>query len=369
MLNNLLLITGAGASHDVIDLARMLVSESLRPPLTKNLFYPPLYNEKEIASKGEESGYILECLESHPLAAQVGYEFYNRFGKNGKEANLEEYLSELKNNKKYIIKTQFWAIPLYLYDLFYKISNDYLPSSKGLPSNYKSLIDRISESSYTQIIWLNLNYDLLADYTIKISTNHELKSFDDYMKIETQDGLKIKYTKPHGSVDWFKRLDDPTIEWIDIKSGNLPTDFENRLSKEIYTFNSLPKVRTEDIPGGFRVLTFPEGWYPAVTAPIGEYDYVYQKHIEAILPELKFTTSVLCIGFSALDIDILNLIRDNIKQIDNLKIVNGSIGSAKEAYEHIEQHCSNLNVVEETALFDGGFTKFIQDGIDEWLNL
>jgi hypothetical protein len=372
-MNNLLLITGAGASYDVIN-EDIISSEatgtsSYRPPLTRNLFYPSLSDSGEVGSPNEEGGYVLTCLKEHPLAAQAGYEFHNRFGKNNEEANLELFLSELKNNRKFIIKKQFWAMPLYLYELFNKISDNYLPTPYGLPSNYKSLIDKISQSNYNQIIWLNLNYDLLADYAIKISTNNELKAFHDYMELETQDGLKIMYTKPHGSVNWFKKINDANIEWINIKLGHLPTGFESRLSTEIYTSNLAQIRHAEDHAKGFHSIKFPEGWYPAITAPIGQYDPVYPEHIENIVPELKKTDAIICIGFGALDKDILDLIKLKMPEIKKLQIVNGTREAGDRVHLKIINHCGNVKLNHREAIFEGGFTQFVKEGIQSWLAL
>jgi hypothetical protein len=370
-MNNLLIITGAGASYDVIN-EEIISSEasgtsSYRPPLTKNIFYPPLPDAREVGSPDEESGYILTCLREHPLAYQAGYEFHNLFGKNNAEANLEKFLSELKSSNKFIIKSQFWAIPLYLYDLFFKISTGYLPTSYGLPSNYKSLIDKISQSNYNQIIWLNLNYDLLADYAIKISTNNELKDLNDYMELQTQDGLKIKYTKPHGSVDWFKKISDPDIRWEDIKLGRLPTGFESRLSKEIYKEGSFPETQAFTTSKGEMTFSFPEGWYPAITAPIGEYDFVYQRHVKDIVPDLKKTDAILCIGFGALDKDILELIKKEMPEIKKLQIVNGPRAEGEHAHQRIINHCYNVTLNHIEAVFEGGFTQFVKKGLEDWL--
>ncbi len=370
-MKNLLLITGAGASHGVIN-EGIISSEAtgriqFRPPLTKNLFYPPLPNSEEVGSPSEESGYILTCLMEHPLAFQVGYDFHNRFGKNNEEANLEKFLLGLKNNSKHIIKSKFWAIPLYLYDLFNQISNKYLPTPEGLPSNYRSLIEEISQSSYNQIIWLNLNYDLLADYAIKISTNNALGNFNDYMELITRDGLKIKYTKPHGSVDWFKRINDRSIEWKNIKSGNLPIDFENRLSKEVYT-RALSQIKIDEDNAREHVFSkFPEGWYPAITAPIGQYDFINPRHIEKIKFELNKTDSILCIGFGALDSDILDLIKSNMPEIKRLQIVNETRAAGDQAHQRIVDYCPNvrkLNYID--VVFEGSFTQFIQKKSQGW---
>lgn len=368
-MENLLIITGAGASYDVIDFNSTPVNEPYRPPLTKNLFYPQVPSPDEVPSETEESGFILKCLENHPRANQIGYEFRLHFGEGDKEQNLEQYLLELKENPSFLKKSQYWSIPLYIKDLFNTISHEYLPAKGyGLPSNYQALINEISKSNYKQAIWLNLNYDLFADFAIRASTNNDLSNLDEYMNIETQDGLKIKYVKPHGSVNWFKRLDcsyfsTPISEHLISKYPNrLPRNFENRLSKEIYTEKEWRERFRKD------PISFP---FPAVTAPIGKYDFVCPEHIRSIKKDLQKIDSILCIGFNALDVDILTLIKESIQQIKKLKIISGGFketdDSGKKVLARIVKLYSQIKGSEEDFVFNGGFTEFIKRGIKDWI--
>lgn len=359
---NLLIITGAGASHDVINeniiSPEAFNSFSYKAPLTKNLFYPPTRNG-EVAAPAEESGYILTCLKEYPLAWQAGYDFLNTC-QNANEYNLEKYLYDLKTNNNKDKKNQYWSMPLYLYKLFKIISNAYLPTAKGLPSNYRSLFNEITGSKFNQVVWLNLNYDLFADHAIKSLTNNELKTFDDYVNLITKNELKIKYIKAHGSVDWFFGISSKiNITWEDIKKGNIPKDFEKYLSKEVYTLEDTKR---------YTEANFPDKWFPAISVPLGKYKPIYKKHFTKVKPFLKKATSILCIGFSALDEDILSTVKENIPEVNELLIVNGNLESGKRAYKKIARACNRLKVSEDVAVFDGGFSKFVGEQLKKWIN-
>lgn len=342
-LNNLLVITGAGASYNVIDETQIDVDPIFKAPLTKNLFNSRI------------GGHITKCLKKNPLAHQVGYNFHTYTNSKNEELNLEQYLLDLKNSNQSSLKKQYWAVPLYLHDIFQGVSHSYLPTSCGLPSNYKSLIDIIGGSKYHQIIWLNLNYDLLADQAIKMSIKNRLNHvrLEHYMQFETEDGKKIKYTKPHGSIDWFLQINIPDISWDRIRGGIIPDNFEEKLSKKIITKYE---------------ITNSDKYYPAISAPIGEYDFIYKQHIESIIPDLQSTNDVLLIGFSALDKDILNLIKDNVKEIKKLKIVNGKQKYGQEAYYRLTEHLINVSAYKEKVVFNGGFSRFISEELKKWLS-
>ncbi|MFH1778385.1 MAG: hypothetical protein ABH952_12680 [Candidatus Omnitrophota bacterium] len=351
-MSTLMIITGAGASYDVADAHRIYVEDIFHPPLTKDLF--------RSGSSQHTTQYVIDCLEKNPIAAQVGLDW-----REGKQP-LEKYLLDLRNSSSIMLKKRYWTVPIYLHELFLRISTGYIRSSlPGNPSNYQSLITAIAKNGkYAQVIWINLNYDLLADFAIKASTNSVFKTFDDYMNLETEDKIRIKYTKPHGSVDWF-RHNKNSAPWSEIKQGRVPDSFEGNLSTEIFTEHLAHK-------NGFNDKETKR--YPAILAPMGKYEYVYKQHIEAISSVIKSlqTISLLCIGFSALDVDILELLRINVKTISKLQIVNGNFKAGKNAYLSLIEYCKVNKVVKQgtkDAVFDGGFTTFIQSGIDQWLSL
>jgi hypothetical protein len=357
-MNNLLVITGAGASHDVVHLPNQLVNATFQPPLTKDLF-------------DDSSQCIADCLKHHHIAASVGYGLKLTLNSASPEESLESSLLKIKNSDKPTIKNQFWSIPIYLEALFTRISDAYvITQGSTLPSNYKVLINAIIESKYQQIIWINLNYDLLADKAIEITTNSSLCSLEDYINLKTPDGVGIKYTKPHGSVNWFRFVDNyhnANRQTIRLGTAHLE-NFENKLSEKIYmeqsALNYINNIDVKRMTEG----RFPDSFYPAISVPLGKYKYIYPEHIDAIIPDLKNTVSVLCIGFSALDLDILDLIKDNIPEIKKLGIVNGRVQEGRETFYRIKEICDNVTVEEKNAIFDGGFSQFLSSGIiSKWL--
>ncbi len=351
-MSNLLLITGAGASHDVVP-KEVPCDLSYKPPLTKNLF---LYQRSPTTATHKP--YTLECLKNHPLAYQAGYEFYMRG--DGESQSLEKYLTNLKQMGVHHSQANdlFWAIPLYLFDLFNAIGQRYLPGLAGNPSNYYSLLQRINGSRFKNILWINLNYDILADSAIKQITRATLDDFNEYMALHTPDNqLQIKYTKPHGSIDWLRQIPEH-IDTNGMRTIGADSHFEQMLSIELIkasvSYGNLVNPR--------------RGYYPAVTAPLGKYVPVYNNHIDIITRDLKTTESILCIGFGALDIDVLDLIKNNMPQVKEIKIVNGNNGTGSVALRRIIDHCDNVKgTQEEYSVFKGGFSDFIKNGVTSWL--
>ena len=309
-MKSILVITGAGASHDFR--VKQDGGEE-RPPLTKDLF---------------NGGYSIEWqknfLTRNHIASQVGYNFDNQPEVGRKQ--LEKYLFDLKNNPNPDVHCQYWAVPIYLQELFLAISTKYHSTGLGLPSNYKKLVEQISEfGGYDQVLWLNLNYDLLADYAIRIATDNDMNDLSDYMKLTTKRGLQIKYTKPHGSVDWFLPTENIGVSVGSAISGKVTTSLAAKLPKTVIT------VRDK------------------------KYFYTIE--------------SIMCIGFSALDQDILKLIKEipNIKEkLQNKTIVvNGKEEDSLGAYNLLLK--ANCGIAGARGFFAGGFSDFVNGPIERWL--
>lgn len=345
-MKNLLIITGAGASYDVARPSETNVNRYYKPPLTKELF---------LSGEQQTTEWIRDCLGNHPFAAQIGKDH------NKNNTTLEQYLFDIKNMKSHpTIQEHYFTVPIYLHELFLDISYKYIKSKiPCVPSNYYSLLLALTKGFYTTIIWINLNYDLFADKAITALTNKAFNSFDAYMDIEIREGIKIMYTKPHGSVDWFRK-NGKAIPWDEIEMKYIPDNFEESLSDNILTEHMAHTAG----------LHPKEKWlYPAILPPIGHYEFLYKNHIKKILPALKETTSILCIGFSALDQDVLTLLKENITHVEKMKIVNGDSNSGGEAYKRIKEYMrAQLNRPEHEVAFDGGFSQFVKTDVSEWLS-
>jgi len=167
---------------------------------------------------------------------------------------------------------------------------------------------------------------------------------------------KISYIKPHGSVDWFKLIEGGPNDLDILRGGTLPLGFEQKLQNaEIALEQHTSDHMTRNGKTVFK--------YPAITAPIGQYEPICLKHIEEIKPVLQKTEAILSIGFSALDNDILDLLNENILSVKKLIIVNGDGEEGVRAYRKIASTLKNkLKVTLKDAVFPGGFTHFIGEG-------
>ncbi len=76
----------------------------------------------------------------------------------------------------------------------------------------------------------------------------------------------------------------------------------------------------------------------------------------------------MCIGFSALDQDILDLIKDNLPEVNKLRIVNGTYTEGKKTFKRIIEKCNNVKVDETRAVLDLGFSQFLTKEIFIWLD-
>ncbi|MFA5858844.1 MAG: hypothetical protein WC955_07240 [Elusimicrobiota bacterium] len=350
-MKTLLIITGAGASNDLL-LNKYKTNPLYKPPLTKHLFNPE-YED----NRNPNDTWIKKCLDLYPLAAQVGDEY-------SEENALEKYLISLKQGNA-LEKNRYFETVKYIQHLFEEISIKYVTTNTGLPSNYLSMINIIAKSKYNNLVWINMNYDLFADYALDATCQERIKDINSYTNLQLQTGLLVKYIKPHGSVNWWRRninQDQKTIMTIrdNIKRGVYPEGFEST-----YFSKDISIVLRKNIYG----TTIPSNciWFPALIAPIGEYSFICPEHVEKAIPDLKNTTDLLCIGFNALDKDILALIKENVFKISKLLLVNGGQDYAKAALKRLRDYNINILQDDNSVIYHHGFSDLVKKDLSNWL--
>ncbi len=354
----ILLITGAGASFDCIDVARtgLPIDNRYQPPLTTNLFQPPITITGVPNGEGEV---IQSILAKHTVAAKVGY----KLGMTDQsEIGLEKRLNSIKCSQKLTIANQFWSVPLYLRELFKEISDKYLGSKKGIATNYSLLLDALIENNYTQLVWLNLNYDLFGDRAIVgVTGGLNFKNMSDYLNRKTIDGMSIKYTKPHGSINWVRQIKDTQLQVSHIKEQEISTNIADAIGEDVFLDFEANHRKIHEVSR-----------YPAITAPTGHYDkFVFEDHRAQLSSAIKDIHKVLMIGFNALDQDILNFIKANLNLINDLKIVNGDFDSGRRSFQYLLNSgipiTQVIKIDPNDSIYDGGFSKFVNEGMNLWL--
>lgn len=332
----LTIILGAGASHGCADEATAAhVNDGFRPPLVQDLF----------AARFDA------ILSRYPgLTARLD-ELRNDLRNNG---NFEEVFRGLLEAAERHRK--FWPlqVPLYLRELFWTISLEYVRGS----SKFDTLVRRALESRYEEVLFINLNYDLFLEDALSNYDQYEFSDIGSYLPTHK----KWRYVKPHGSVNWARILENcpevdqgwflPTrLKEMPVFSPQLRLVMWNRHSRDFY------------IPGGG-----PRGYlYPQLVVPTDQpKNFVCpREHIDQAAMFVRDCQGFLVIGFSARDQDVVGLLQ-NVRNDADWLIV--SCGDARSIFERLVRSESVATSGPRPTFYDLGFAQFIDEGgLDQFL--
>ena len=173
--SRLTVVLGAGASHDCAGNG-IHVNEQFRPPLTRDVFDPRFTN----------------VLSNYDWVEARLDELRSRLQRDENlEAILREYRDAAERGGTY---NQFREILLYFRELFWRISEDYI----GNGSKLDTLVRRILDSDFDQVLFISLNYDFLLENALERYDGHAFDSMDSYIPAQK----KWSLVKPHGSANW-----------------------------------------------------------------------------------------------------------------------------------------------------------------------
>ncbi|MGN6869475.1 MAG: hypothetical protein ACTHMY_13845 [Solirubrobacteraceae bacterium] len=294
---------------------------------------------------------------------------------------LEAYLRDhLRDSQHAFRRRQYWAIPLYLQHLLFAVSTwRYETNGEGglgpeptgyvaHPDNYDRLINAVLEVD--EVTFVSLNYDTLLDQ--RLGPHGPLTTLDAYLS----PGQNWALIKPHGSVDWGRRVviepdrpvatQDPFLASWFAALGDAPELDDEITLRRLPTIGACRGIESADwnTPRiGASV------YYPALAAPLGADDELAcpPKHVEY----LKNVTGhwdplgVLAIGYSGLDRGVLDLLSWGGRSIRSLLVVSGSDDHSREAADRI-MACVRVHgtvLGQLPALFGRGFSRFVSEGV------
>jgi hypothetical protein len=320
-------IVGAGAS-----LVSGTYDETEAPPLTAQLFDHP---------------HALQLLPQYPLAQMAGRHIQRRVSADDPVA-LEEILLELRTSGNPQRKHMAEAVPLYLQHLLFETS----ARLHWRAERYDSLIDALSEIP-RGVLYVTLNYDTLLDG--RLDAFRPLDSFNDYL------GDDWSLYKLHGSVTWSATAYQPFDP--SAPPPNMTID-RSAMACVSPKARSLDDVRVpSDAPGLTRR-------YPALALPEGPKDeLILPRHHERDLrqrlagaPEID----VLVLGYSALDTEVLQLLRDSGTRVRRLTVVNRDARAGLGVFDTIAAF--GLTAVWPD-IFDGSLAQWIDGGaMQRWVS-
>lgn len=327
-------IVGAGASH-----ASGTYANEARPPLTKDLF------------KGERAE---EVFRTHRLA-QKASRIIARDMRADSGLALEKALRALREDGNPQHAQMAFDVPLYLQELLLGYSRDI----GGHAERYDALVDELLKLS-TSIHFVSLNYDVLLDNCL--SPHFPLREINDYVVMRS--GTRVKnwsLIKPHGSINWFvevaQRFDPRSPEpGIRIPHGPiscLPSDAFD-LNALRGTVPGAPQAGAKHYPS----LALPEGSKDRLTLPAGHLHF-----FKSVLQAAQ-QVDLLVLGYSAVDTEVLALIKDGRARVRRMTIVNKDAPEALKVLEVIEQF--GIDAIWPD-VFDGSFADWVdRDGLRAW---
>ncbi len=331
------IILGAGASFDYVHSPFNRKDNAWKPPLTNELFGRNVFDE-----------FLDKYPEVKLLASDAVTKVPDRM-------TLEMYLTEIKEkkaDKDENRQRQLVALGFYLQQLFQRVSQHY--GNQPL-NNYRSLIEKIKDNGGEATI-VNFNYDKLLEQNvpnIKDRINHYIEG-------------PIKIIKIHGACDWVYLLDNM-----------FNVDETYNFFMQNPRFSSSTNIKPPKLSEVSRELSFDSykqnyngqliNFYPAVAIPITKDKFICpDSHIGYLKKALAETNKILIIGWSAGDPQLLNLIKENVKQTVYVTIVAEGYDIAVEIGKKIK----NSNLLQLKPSKQNGFSSFMRsEEIDQFLEI
>lgn len=329
-MKDLVIILGAGASAGAVDPGNTS-GHSYAPPITKEVFhtrfdgisgkYPNIKALSTGLTSELENGYSLESYLKSKLGSLASY-----------------------NSLTFHRRSQLNQLPVYLQNLFLDISQTF-----NLSTLYPRFIDELLDRDI-RVTFITLNYDLLLDYAIEVSTGKKFSNFKSY--IEGQD--KWIELKLHGSVDWYRKIKNYSQDGVEFESYlsiigtlNVLNDLDEEL---VFLRNGVKNGFYENLP-----------YYPALAIPNSDYNpiFVDPSYKELLVNRLNECTNYLLIGFSAYDEDLLTILNSHVRKVHKLLIV--AKGGADSIYGRLIKKAPIFTRDDRsTCIYDSGFSNFLK---------
>jgi len=334
-----LIILGAGASYDCIDISQFAEGQYASSELHK--FKPPLANELFDTRR------FYEVLNVYPEVSSLAAYLNNRL-RNGQKS-FEECLTDVRNNKVQSNPErakQIIALSYYLADLF----NTITVNSYRSVNNYVDLIQQIQDKG-GNVCFVNFNYDLILEKSL----NFKNEKINEYIT------GTIKVIKMHGAYNWFytRRIEDYDVtskSCYELSINNADYWLSNDkkapiIIKDVKVTKHLHTQR----PDGFSSTTF----NPAIAIPVqNKNNYICpEEHIVHLHRAVSLADRILIIGWRANDPYLVELLIEKLKD----KSVAIAIVGGKKAKDEI---LPNLGVLASkvTMIDQDGFTNFMVNG-------
>lgn len=330
----LLVVLGAGASHDS-DPARPASSGAIyadRPPLTDGLF------TSSLVTPDDHRG----CIELFPQLRRA--EAAHRSVEDELETIRQESETSRPSHRPKLV-----ALRDYLAAVITTSTTMWANPGRGGHGGITSQLDLMSrvdkwrEPKEEAVAVVTFNYDTLADRAVEaVAPGLNLNQPERFV-----DDSRYHLFKLHGSVDWWRRVDD--LEPVDTSA--------DRRSAAAYMVGGDLSGR-----GGFlRAISIPLG------AKTDSHFECPDEHLERLKADLPTVTQVLSIGWRGHEAHFWKLWEENApKDLRNVLVVSAS----RETATVVARMFSGQSSIPKHVIRGDGFSSFLREGaLEKWLRL
>lgn len=340
MAKRLFIVLGAGASYDCAGdpFHRPEPGGPLwRPPLVRQLF----------------DSRFQEILAHYPMAQAAAADIVPLL--DGDAFQIEKHIrTQYRESGHEIARRKYWSLPLYLQRVLFECATQFAFSPDAYDRLLTGLSTALDDWGWT---FVTLNYDtLLDDRLAMLAPRRDMQWY-------VQPSRQWALIKLHGSVDWGRRVAEPAL---DSALGNPPLDLEDHLATEIELLTGAGGRVDRSALENLRRTTG-RVFYPALSVPVGAADELVcpPPHMEALRGQLVDASPIhlLVIGYSGLDQEVVNVIRDtgdvNIRTLAVVDKGGGAQLALERILEALELQPTDL---EFSRAYDMGFYQFAGGG-------
>ena len=250
-------------------------------------------------------------------------------------------------------RNELMAVRYYIQAVILACENEWKKETRDI-TNHLTLLSAIQQWRYKngeEVSIVTFNYDrLIEDALAGIGVPVNVETHPPLMGYITDQNYKL--FKLHGSVDWGRYMKLSVNENLP-QSDAVRQNIQNDLS--LYVSDDFVKLPSSNIPIG-HVDGRPV--VPAIAIPV-ENKSAFEcppNHVAALTGALSTVDKLLIIGWRASETAFLDLLKKQLRQKSQIKIVCGNCDAGDATKNNLEK----AGIHGTFDLFDGGFTAFIE---------
>ena len=359
--DHLMIIFGAGASHDAIP-AQVVDEYSsaqwgspnyarfrwFQPPLARDLFKSQPEFDEAIGLYGPAGALIRDRLRPW---VQQGRDL---------EILLDTISREAPRSRT--VRRELIALRLYLRRTLWRCSEEWAKAAPA-QSNYHVVLQKAvrwqERTRAAKISLVTFNYDLLLDKAVSAHPGILLDSLEAYVASD-----EFRVFKPHGSVNWARIIDEP------VPSGDPISSLINRAGDDPH--GSPARGAFCIVPTWDSYVYSPRGAgpnglaFPLITVPIRSKDNFEfpSDHEDKLKQAVLDVTRVLVVGWRATEQNFLALWNGRRTARPLVHVVSNTMAGATLTQKNLVK--AGVGAQGRLRLFEGGFTSYVgSSALDE----